>query len=123
LWLNIGGSAGHSALWAVDIDEGVSGMPRCWKVQLSTPHQARAEKGARSIRQRLLDAARQFPNGETKTVIFETAKLKSDHATRNVFDALVNEQLLVLCQVRKNGTHHGGYRLSPEAFAAYKVPA
>lgn len=117
LWLSIGGSAGHSALWAVDIDEGVSGEPRHWEVSLSSPSEARTERKARSIRQRLLDAAREFPDGQTKTGIFETAKLKSDIANRNVFDALVNEGLLVPHEVKKNGTAHLGFRPSPEALA------
>jgi len=112
LWLSIGGSAGHSALWAVDIDEGVSGEPRHWEVSLSSPTDARTEKKARSIRQRLLDAAREFPNGETKTRIFNAAKLKSDIASQSVFEALVDEGLLVPHEVPKNGVRYDGFRLS-----------
>jgi hypothetical protein len=123
LWLNTGGSAGHSALWAVDVEEGVSGMPRHWKVMLSTPHDARVEKKARSIRQRLCDAASQFPKGQTKTAILETAKLKSNEATRHVFDAMVGEQSLIACQVPKNGTEYPGYRLSPDAIRGLNMPA
>lgn len=114
LWLSIGGSAGHSALWAVDIEEGVSGRPRHWKVLLSSPDEARAEKKTVSIRQRLLDAAREFPAGETKTAILETAKLKSDRTTRTVFDALVADNSLVPCKVKKNVATYDGFRLSPE---------
>ena len=115
LWLSIGGSAGHSALWAVDINEGIAGLPRHWKVELSTPHEARAEKKVGSVRQRLLDAIREFPAGETKTVILETAGLKSGAATRAVFDALVNEKLLIPCNVRKGTADYHGFQLAPEA--------
>ena len=113
VWLSIGGSAGHSALWAVDIDEGVSGLPRYWKVAFSTPDEALTEKKVGSIRQRLLDAAREFPEGETKTTILETAKLKSELATRNVFDSLVAEGKLVTHKVRKNSAAYDGFRLAP----------
>ena len=123
LWLSIGGAAGHSALWAVDVDEGIAGLPRHWKVELSRPDEARAEKKAGTIRQRLLNATREFPDGETKTVIFEMAKLKSTAAIRNVLDALVREQLLVSCKVLKSGAKLSGYRLSSEALTADKVPA
>jgi hypothetical protein len=118
LWLSIGGSAGHSALWAVDIDEGPSGEPRHWHVTLSTPADARAEKKAGSIRDRLLDAAREFPKGETKTTLFQTAKVRSDLGTRPVFDTLVAEGVLVACEVKKNGLGYPGFRLSASGPAA-----
>ena len=118
LWLSVGGSAGHSALWAVDIDEGPSGTPRHWKVELSTPTEAREEKKGGTVRQRLLDAAREFPEGETKTTIIETAGMRSDLRVRNVFDSLVNEKLLVPCKVRKTTATYDGFRLSPEAVKA-----
>ncbi len=112
LWLSIGGSAGHSALWGLDVDEGPAGSPRTWKVDLIAPAQARADKKGASIRQRLLDAAREFPNGETKTGILDTARLKSDHATRTVFDALVSEGILVASTVTKNAIGYPGYRVA-----------
>lgn len=45
LWLNIGGSAGHSALWGVNIQEGVYRGPgtREWEVELLTAEEAREE--------------------------------------------------------------------------------
>jgi|GEM_PF-1330790 len=118
LWLNIGGSAGHSALWAIDIHEGDSSGPRSWKVEVSTPHEVRTEKKAATWRERLLDAARQFPDGETKTGIFRKAGVRSSEASRNVFDALVSEGVLVQHDVRKSGAKRPGFRLSPEALTA-----
>jgi hypothetical protein len=115
LWLSVGGSAGHGGLWAVDIDEGVSGEPRHWSVELSTPAEAREEKKGGSVRQRLLDAAREFPEGETKSTILDTAGMRSEPRVRNVFDALVNEGLLVSCKVRKKTATYEGFRLSTEA--------
>jgi len=112
LWLSVGGSAGHSALHAVDIDEGVAGKPRRWEVKLLTPASARENKKANRTRQRLIDAAKQFPKGESKTGIFRTSKLKSDLATRTVFDALVSEGVLVRCKVKKNAQEQNAYRLA-----------
>jgi hypothetical protein len=118
LWLSIGGSAGHSALWAVDVSEGVSGEPRHWKVTLSTPDVARAEKKAGSIRDRLLDALRQFPQGETKSTIFAVAKVKTDPASRFVFDALLDEGRLVPHGVKKHGVIYPGFCLAAGGPAA-----
>src|SRR5687767_13403037 len=42
LWLNVGGSAGHSALWALDIEEGK--LPnRTWEVNVMHADEARQE--------------------------------------------------------------------------------
>ena len=103
LWMSVGGSAGHSALWGVDISEGVSGEPRHWNVELLTPDEARVEKKGGIIRQRLLDAMREFPEGTTKTLLFDTAKpkLRNEPSTRNVLDALITEGLLVACDIRR----------------------
>jgi hypothetical protein len=45
LWLSIGGSAGHSSLWAVDVAEGVRSelYERRWEVELKAPDEARSE--------------------------------------------------------------------------------
>jgi hypothetical protein len=116
LWLSIGGSAGHSALWGLDIEEGVSGEPRRWEVSLSTPDNARAEKKAGGIRERLLAAAGEYlASGETKTCIFETSGVRMNSASGPVFDSLVAEGLLVECKVVKNRTHYDGYRLATAA--------
>jgi hypothetical protein len=118
LWLSIGGSAGHSALWAVNVEEGVAGELRRWEVSLSSPSDAREAKKGGTARQRFMDAAREFPLGETKTTLFETAGIKSTPATRNVWDALVNEKVLLLCKVTKGSATYDGFRLAPETTTA-----
>ncbi len=112
LWLSVGGSAGHGGLYALDINEGPSGADRHWNVELSTPDAARREKKAGSIRDRFLDAAREFPNGETKTVLFQAAKVRWDDHAQVVFDSLVNEGDMVPCEVRKGRVNYAGFRLA-----------
>jgi len=50
LWLSAGGSAGHSALWAVDIAEGTRATPggRFWQVNLMPASDARQQANARN---------------------------------------------------------------------------
>lgn len=112
LWLSVGGSAGHSGLWALDVEEGVSGVPRYWNVMLSSPDEARAEKKANSVRQRILDAMREFPKGQTKTSIFTAANLRSCDKTNNVFESLVYEGCLVPKPVKKGAGTYPGYALA-----------
>jgi hypothetical protein len=53
LWLNNGGSMGHSALWALDVDEGEfePGVERQWEVTLSKAEEAReAAKSELAVR-------------------------------------------------------------------------
>jgi len=66
----------------------------------------------------LLKAAREFPAGETKTALFTVAGLKSDAATRIVFDALVGEKVLTPTKVLKNGGNYDGFRFAPDSQSA-----
>jgi len=117
LWMQIGGSAGHGGLWAMDVNEGPAGDPRIWEVELSTPDEARAEKKADSIRSRLIVAALNFPAGETKSVLFDVAKLRNDGPARFVFDALVADGSFVPQVVEKGGKKFDGWRLSDSLLA------
>gem|GEM_PF-2346232 len=60
LWLNIGGSAGHSALWALDIREGVydGHTPRVWDVELLSANDAREAAKQGQAEQRAENARR-----------------------------------------------------------------
>lgn len=112
LWLNVGGSAGHSSLWAVDVDEGVPGKPRHWKATVSTPEEVREKKESPTRRERILNAAKQFPDGESKSVIMAAAKVTLTKKVSQYFDTLVKNGEFVQCEVKKRGCNCLGYRLA-----------
>ncbi|MEN6407736.1 MAG: hypothetical protein ABFC77_14865 [Thermoguttaceae bacterium] len=88
-------------------------MPRHWNVVFSTPSEARTEKKATSDRQKILDAMKEFPNGECKSNIFKAASVRANDTTRAVFDALVEDGKLVGCKVKKkNAATYEGYMLA-----------
>lgn len=115
LWLSIGGSAGHSALWAVDVEEGISGMPRSWKVELFSPNKARAEKKVSSLRQRIVDAMHERPEGDTKSGIVRAIGGRGGDTTNEALDALVKDGQLVECRVKKGAGTYAGYCLATSA--------
>jgi len=131
LWLNVGGSAGHSALWAVDIAEGTRETPggRFWSVNVMHADEARnavedrketakREKAATSLardKQTVCDTMAKFPDGESKTVIRDTSGL---HSTRfnSALSALLADGVAMPCDIIKGRrkTPIEGYRLKDE---------
>ena len=115
LWLNVGGSAGHSSLWALDADEGPSGLPRYWKVTISTPSEVsdeKSQKKKRSDRDRILEAAATFPNGDSMSRIIAKAHVPHTKEASRLFKTLVAEDKLVKCEVNKKGGTGLGFRLA-----------
>ncbi|MEQ8788448.1 MAG: AAA family ATPase [Pirellulaceae bacterium] len=129
LWLNVGGSAGHSSLWAVDIGEGrldddFSG--RRWDVTIRSPREGRSatdderddktniEDLADGDRQRFLDALSQHPEGETLKGIRKLADLAHTRA-KEIAESLVAEGLIEKLKVQKKAGRgprgYPGYRL------------
>lgn len=127
LFMRAGGSAGHASLWGVDVDEGVLDPEtfegRKWNVEVKSISDARAaakqsrerrkvqeqEQKASEYRRRLLEALRQFPDGETSRVLREASGLNSTNygvALR----ALLQEGRATACQVAKSGGEYDGFR-------------
>ena len=127
LWINVGGSAGHSGLWGVDIDEGSRQDPggvRVLRVSEARQQAAEGDQEAldaekilqqeattKSDRAKILTAFKRFPDGETKSVIRDTAGITTKRFDP-IFAELLSESVLESCQIRKdNKQTYGGYRL------------
>jgi hypothetical protein len=102
LWLSTGGSAGHSGMWAVNVDEGPYDpeTPRQWDVEVCSPDEAREERrtekkneSLEKVQQRVLEAAYRCPDGATLTMLRESVGASSGRA-REAVDGLVRRGLL-----------------------------
>jgi hypothetical protein len=127
LWLNVGGSAGHSALFALDIDEGK--LPsRRWEVNVMHADEARnaveerrevakataaAAKVAKA-KEKIIKAMAGFPNGETQKEIRTAAGLNGGHVTRDAFAELIRDGDLAPCDIPKGNKRkpETGYKLA-----------
>lgn len=116
LWLSSGGSAGHSGLWALNIDEGTRETEggRFWNVNVMHADEARqdvedrreqAKENARQERQEqdkrtVCNTLAKFPSGESKTVVRDSSGL---HSTRfNVaLGELLADGVVVPCEIIK----------------------
>jgi hypothetical protein len=135
LWLNAGGSAGHSSCWALDISEGAydGRTPRTWQVSLLRAEEARqdAEQRQESAKvekastkqtmkveaatKKLVQAAVKYPNGETKRTLFDTAGL-SNALGNLALAAAIDAKAMVACEVTKGKQRapREGYKLRPD---------
>ena len=118
LWLNIGGSAGHSSRLGPGHRRGrprsAALSERCTFNARGSPRREEGRLHSRAIAQ----GGAEFPAGETKTALFTVAGLKSDAATRIVFDALVGEKVFTPTKVLKNGGNYDGFRFAPDSQSA-----
>lgn len=137
LWMSVGGSAGHSGLWGLNIDEGTrqDRGGRRWEVEVISAAEAygqRAEAANEQNEERkqrqqqsrdekhreaILKALRLHPAGETPRVIREMAAVSGSIATRHL-DALIAEGLAEECAVKKNNRDERGIRLTSQALSA-----
>jgi hypothetical protein len=134
LWMSVGGSAGHSGIWGLNIDEGTRQDEggRCWDVEIVTTREAYDEREsqhaeieeARKQRQQetrddrnrdaVLRALRQYPAGETPRVLRDAAGIGA-RSIQSLLDQLVDEGFVVRCTVPKNTRAEAAYRLVDQA--------
>lgn len=116
LWVSVGGSAGHSGLWEVDIDNGKhpSGQGRNWEVRIEEASEAREQKAAEKAAakrnaaqqrregylQEVLRALKMFPEGETQTGIRDATSLNSAQV-KNAIQLGVQLKKIESCDVYK----------------------
>ena len=130
-WLNVGGRAGHSALYGLDIHEGKRTDPggRHWEVDVLRPsearesarekhkarqdteREARQEKKLEGDKVKLSRALVKFPDGETESVLRTRAGI-SGTAFKAALAALLDDDQAQECEVFKGNrtTPYTGYK-------------
>ena len=129
LWMRAGGSAGHSSLVAVSINEGLidpdTGSGRHWQVSIANRSQAIAddkmkkasEKQEQQERteaeriQKVVAALESHPSGETASGLRNNTGIDSPKL-KPILDKLVKNGHVVGCEVAKNGAKYDGFKLA-----------
>ena len=137
LWMNVGGSAGHSGQYGLDIEEGSICDPggRHWSVEVITTGEAysrradavqdreeerkqrKQESREEKQRESLLEALSEFPDGETPRVIRESAGISGKVAAR-IFDELIDEDVIEECTIKKNTREERAFRMKVTQIAS-----
>lgn len=125
LWLSVGGSAGHSALWGVDISEGTRSTPggRFWEVAVNSADEAVKESQRRrdasrireqedrdaEDRRRIVKVLRTLPDGETQSVLAGLAGLSGKRAGK-ALTSLLGEGRVKVVTIRKHTRNETAYK-------------
>lgn len=129
LWLSSGGSAGHSGLWGIDIEEGTrqGGQQRRWEVSVMSGQQVIEDREMQVVeRQEQRQEVRRMaqstrhqevvwkaicsrPEGETRKALRLLARLNSDRF-EEVLEELMQDGRVESCSVIKGGRTFEGVR-------------
>ncbi len=136
VWLNVGGSAGHSGCWGVDIDEGLQNenfTGRIWDVRVRKSEEVRSEadddrhvirtqerEANKAVQleadmSKLRKAMANFPKGDSISAFRDIAGLNGTRATA-AMEGLVAAGEVVACEIVK-GNHKRpsqGFRLASD---------
>lgn len=122
LWMSIGGSAGHSALWGVDVVEGVRSdfSERAWDVNVfhsgvvrDNDSNRKAEGVAASDRNAVVAALRNASGPLSKAKIREIAKIRSDARAKLAIEGMVENGGIATEKFKGgNGITYTGYTLA-----------
>jgi len=128
LWLNVGGSAGHSGCYALSVNEGDvddEGNGRVWSVNVSKASEAidRAKAAAETRKveesetrrlgmlEQLNELIGQAEDGETKSRLRDQMKPKpSASEFDDLIDDLISRDAVERCDLVKNGRPEKGFR-------------
>lgn len=124
LWFNYGGSAGHSGLWGLDIEEGIPSDDggRRWEVDVLSAQDARdaatqdkEDEKASKLEERFIECRRRVHEAvkagpETITQLRVMTGVKAAEFS-DVISCLLKDQLIETCELKKgNGQTYEGYR-------------
>lgn len=131
LWMSVGGSAGHSGQYGLNIDEGTIQAPngRHWEVEILSTGEAysRRSESARQDReqqqeqaqerrlqkhcQALLKVLQHHPDGETMTALRRDSRLNPGNFAAAVAE-LIEDGVAEPCDITKGKRAFEGYRLT-----------
>jgi len=129
LWMHVGGSAGHSALWALDIAEGLP-PDRFWDVTVKHADEARedakerretvkadaeakrAEKRLETDRERIVRALAKHPEGLTERLLRPASRVY-DRRFKEAIATLIEDGDVVPCEIKRDcrKTPYEGWKL------------
>lgn len=131
LWMNVGGSAGHSGQYGINIDEGTIQAPagRHWEVEILSTGEARSRRTqeAQEDRERQQDLTQQrrlqkhcltlqtvlqrHPDGETMTALRRASRLNPSNFAAAIAE-MIEDGVAEPCDITKGKRAFEGYRLT-----------